>query len=653
MAPKHKKITLFLYTSAFLLIAAFMGSLLRDEFVRWSNLDPAVVVERHDWKIIGDSAPCIGQISVKNCPANANFSDWQGAPSIDSDTPWRTKIKDGTKEVFWIRTVLTREQINIAIRKRATHFILGKIVGNATVWINGNESFFLSASDRTANILAIPYSQIDLTRSLVISIRVEPKIDSHNLLLFTEGWKEGLATKETAMAYRSFLDFIDKTKAFTLFFSYFILAAAFFLLWYINPIAKEYLALSALAIANALPEMIFGESFSYQIPLNYNNKIFLTLMILKSAAAIALGFSFSRTKFHWPVFFASLACMLSIPLFFDNASLKFYRLPSAQLLVSVAFLIGGFACLHQLRALLQIRKKGAGSVNHRIVKLSLFCGTSFALAIFTHMQFGSHISNLWQNILWGVPDFSYVAFLGILALLDYQQKSQQLERSPISEYHKRPNLPESISGILMVLDIKNSESFFRNSSGHPENEAIMPLVMAQLWRTLVKYEATILKAEGDEVIAFFDAQKIENPSSKALVACEHALAELNGFFRTKTKIDADIQFRVALTKGKIQPIWIGSDANRYPDWNQVGESMVFVEASRLLEIERGFERSQQCSYVVMGDGIVDEIGKDMANIHGRLHFSQRIFTAKHGHTYKASAFELLPQQPAFWLEKAA
>lgn len=633
---------LFYFVLMAMTFAGFAVLLGRD-VRKWSSLEPVVKIDRGSWRILtdagqlgcepvvprgpasatGSSVPGAVSTDRLRCPAATDFAGWADAPSLDRSRP--------LTEPFWLQTRVKADELARAVGAGANHLALGKFAAGVKLWVNGKAIQELDTHGRSVNIVPLPVSLLAEAPELDITMQVTPREGTRRPLIFMADLAEGLHVKEVAGGVRSFLDFIDKTKAFALFFAYALLSAAFFFLWVSNPVAKEYLALAFLAFVNCLPELIFGETFSFQVPRDMNFNVLFALMSMKAVAVLYLGLSFARVRVPGAYYAGLAGAAVGLSLFaFDNDALVGYRKILLQGVLPLSFAVGAIACFWQIRVLHGERHLGA-IPRHRVRALRHFGIVAAALLVFQYAQFAAWFPNFWTQLLWGVGDFAFVAVIGLRAIADFRRRGRLIERSPVSEYHKRTHQSQAVEGLLVVLDIKNSENLFRSDDAPGDGPVL--LLIEKAWRAFAREGAIVLRAEGDELIAFFDFAKLADPVPAVLRACASVAQEFRAFLE-----DGGVTFRAAVTAGKIQPRWIGMGSARYPTWQQVGESKVFVDASRMLEIERTAPGDVSACRIVL-PGELTTLARACLPAGGKIVVTDENFTAKHGRAYRVSVIE--------------
>ncbi len=232
-----------------------------------------------------------------------------------------------------------------------------------------------------------------------------------------------------------------------------------------------------------------------------------------------------------------------------------------------------------------------------------------ALAAISVLQYHEFLSFVQRALLSRFAHLGLVLLLGGVALLEYREQQKMIEKTPVSPYHRRPILPESVSGVVMVVDLKNSERLFRTGALGGQSGQLVEACLSRLWAAVIKSEGMILQTEGDLLRAFFDSEVCKNPLLSALSASNQMKRELDILvqqMRAQGIVDQDfpeVEFRAGLSAGQIRPVWQEIENSRIASWIDTGETSPLLESARMLELEREVQ-STQTSLVVMSEDMV-------------------------------------------------
>jgi class 3 adenylate cyclase len=150
--------------------------------------------------------------------------------------------------------------------------------------------------------------------------------------------------------------------------------------------------------------------------------------------------------------------------------------------------------------------------------------------------------------------------LGYIALRDHHEERRLIEQAPVSSYHLRPTLPKSVSGALLLLDLKNSERLFNDGRKLGKGGELVDRALSFLWSGVNAGGGQVLRSDGDAILVFFDSSVHANPVKAALeAACEadqraaEYCAQLNETLKPDTPYV--LSFRGGIGQGRIRPIW--------------------------------------------------------------------------------------------------
>lgn len=619
-------------------VFSYLFFAIRNEQDFWKQAYPGTVIERSEWraKVLSEKLDC-----EPKCPLSfAHSSFWKTSGAL-TETEISTKLKEGNALEVWLGLSLHRSRVWELRENSRTYLVLGWLKGSYSLWVNGELLQKISADEFGPQVFALPVSHFSRPGNLDLVIRLHPRPGAKNLVPFTASMKEGFADYRSAQAFRSFHRFTEGAKPIALFLVYFVLSGFFFLLWVASPRNREYVHLSAFAIVCSIPNLLFADIFSFRLSPATSMNLYLMIIFCKTISGMNLGFSFSRTRTSL-VFWLTVSLLISGALLVAVAPqtvLSGLRKPLNQHLISLGYAIGAFSCFLQAMSL-SLREKQGFSFQFRKEKLLQFSFILFALAGMQFLQYGSFFSSVEIDIFWDVPEVALAVFLGFIALSDYRTQYEMVEKTPLSVYHKRPSLPESVSGLLVMLDLKNSEQIFRSTlDGNTPFQ--MPAIISMIWSAIAESGGVVIKAEGDEVIAFFDDEKHPNPLRSALEASDRCYLRLQQVAKENdASANATICFRMGMAAGRIRPIWVGQGRDRLPAWTQTEDSMVFVDCARIMEAERELQKTlpENSSLVVIANELLQKHEIEEKLLHGTVVTRGKRIRGKHDRIYAVTCY---------------
>jgi|GEM_PF-3712113 len=621
----------FLYLIYFVAILAVVTVTFTRNFLNdwkdWSALAVELPIETQRWKV--------------NSSAAKEANETRAPSSYQSSEDLNRSVLEGKKTNFDLVLSISPDEVVQIKKQEAYHFLLGWVSGDLSVRVKDQEIYSAKLRDRKPHQFRLPSSAI-LEGGLQIFLNVQLPPGSPEAFPLSRGFKEGFMTTPTAHQFERFYDFIEKGKSFALFWVYLMAGFFFFFLWTAQRAHREYFYFACFALLNAFPEIMYGSAFSYNLNQGLAVQIFTLWVFMKVGLALSFGFSLARLAprfVEWPAilgFMVGLAALTFVPI----VELSSTRRTLLQTLLPVSFLSGVIACLWQLYF-----HKAIMSQSRRI-QLTGVSLLLTGLAFVSYWQFRNDLSTVAREILWGVPEFALFALLAAFALMSYRQATKLMSQTPVSKYHRRESLPSQIEGVLLRIDIKNSEKLYRNT----ENSSLMSTVISHFWKKAEESGGVVLGHNGDELDIFFDRQE-DLALQETVFGALAQLRELGESLQVILGADSDVAFRGALVYGRLKPVWTGTQKNRSPAWEQVGETKLFVTAARLFEIEKNFGRDDTL-VVVDCESVKQKFPLPLSSsFNFRVLAENQEQTAKHNSIYRVTVLSLLSTSEARTIRK--
>lgn len=351
----------------------------------WNSISAQVPVERNDWRVL---------INPESYQALTQ------AKTLDENT--ERLLLEGNAHTVWAAITLSEETVKAAAKINANNFILGWLKGSYTIWVNGVE--FARRKDRfEPYVLSLPAELMSQNKKIEISIQLQPREGTLNILPFTIGSKSGFATAQTANSYLAIHDFLDKTKPLALLFFNLLGAIFFALLFNKYRDQEQFIYLAGFFALNAI----------FELPLNYQSSTII--LIAKSAFAMNLGFLLARTKVDI-LKKTSLAYVLlgaSFVFFASTQSVIASRFPLYQVNLPFAYWIGGMACMMKATW-------GKTNSHSHFFRLMGFSSSLFALGALSILQSNPSLDIFMRRWLTGLPELFLLTFIGFIAHKDLQ-----------------------------------------------------------------------------------------------------------------------------------------------------------------------------------------------------------------------------------------
>jgi hypothetical protein len=480
----YLQVTKLISLAFFAAIGLLLFSVLSREYALWEKGRPVIPLDKKSWKIALDKS---------GLKTSQKFLD---------DRSEGSALIEGEVSSFWMEMGISPEIRDRVIELQAPYFQLGWVYGDVQVFANGHLIKEVPVEDLDPITFQIPQLELEVLRN--IRLKITPDKNVRHPTPLTRGFGEGFNTVKGEKSFRSFHDFLDKHKSFALFMVYFVFSIIFLVLWDTHKSHLEYLMLALFSLVSSIPEITYSNGFDFRVDHEYRAFFLLLIFAAKAALGLGIGLAFARSRgkvIFWSVL--AIFSALSLKAYLSDMPTQF-KLIAVYLKtwIPITFSLGALACLIQLAALLQ-KSKSRTLLKARIFRLGYFSTFLFLLGISFHIQFGMDMPFIMKKFVWGTPELVFVLALGVLVVLDYKNQSNFLEKTPLSRYHKTTPLPEAISGVLLMMDLKNSETFFKLGTQLREFETIVPTIISYLWKSIEEAGGVILSAEGDEIVAFF------------------------------------------------------------------------------------------------------------------------------------------------------
>lgn len=591
----------------------------------WANVGPNITISSKAWKIL---------TSQNTNPTQAKAEIFtKGSTRIDPiEQPERYILSSH----FWLGTEIAPSILNVARETGANQLVLGWIYGNYQLWIDGELMQTGSRSDTQPIVISILPKRLKIPRPLSVVFYIENEELHHrpdNLnYLFGEHIGEGFYKYETAENYRRMTAFAKYVRPVILFGLNLLFSLLFFFVWLPQKLKQEYFFLSCYTLVSAAVQLFNIDLIYSALTVDTLYRTNDMLLILEGGFGFLLGVSLSRSSkqifrhVSWAIF--SLCLILSLVpishqlLFVFGKYLNKYMVPTL-------YFAGAAICFYQLRV---IHSKGINASKARKLQLFTFGSLLFCLAAISIGQaIAWHSLSFIQNVLlYRFAHFSIIFMLGAIVLQDFKKQQLLIEKMPLSSYHRRPNLPESVHGFIFMIDLKNSERLFRSGSANGDAGKTVDDCLSLIWDIVDTNGGSVLFSEGDSLCAFFDRNHCVNPLITALETAGTAAQALKG---------RNISFRASIADGAIKPIWREFSGINYPAWIETGTNNVFVEAARLMDLERSVTAGEAENTRIMLTESSWQTIKHTKNLHQwQVHTTELI--GKHDVKYNVAALEL-------------
>jgi hypothetical protein len=614
---------------------------------RWSRYSPKVRIEPSQWRVLYEDAEkdcSLDEAVDSDCPAHQANSELWGSSLHPRTSEGNDAIQNHPSQRFWLGAEISAHKVQEAVSAGADILLLGWLKGDYQIWVNGHYFFHGDASDLDPIAVTLPHSAFLHSGPMSIAIRVAPKYGAYDPVKFAGDMPVGLSDPTNANAYRSFFSFGKKVRPFAIFVLFFLVSITFYKLWVSNRKKAEYFHFSMYNLVSALGALASSDLFLQILPLKISSRFILGLSLFQGILGAVLGFVFARSRPHYTrvlIAIGGMGALIASALSFSSHPLVKPEFAEVAWIGAFLHVLGASACFIQAAYLRGLQKFG---IDHssRIRKLLIF---GSGLVLVSAFSIAGTVSYTTAMIFSDFLQVALIAILGGVVLFEYQRDRELIEKIPVSQYHRLPELPQCLSGVVLLVDLKDSESLthFSLSQGRSSNDLVSQC-LSRIWEEIVQAKGTILATEGDMVSAFFDANHFENAHETALRATDRIKAALSGLHLGLMEQGllpegyGELNFRGAIASGDIRPVWLETGVTRMAAWEQVGSSAPFLRAARYLELEREASEGKAISLVITAESVQAEAEATKTILSGEFSFSNRSLTGKHGVTYRVSGY---------------
>jgi hypothetical protein len=371
-----------------------------------------------------------------------------------------------------------------------------------------------------------------------------------------------------------------------------------------------------------------------------------SFLFYQASFALLLGLAFARAKGN--IFRYSIPAILAAPLL---AHLFAWTPESPRgplelverLYVPAAYLLSGFACWLEAHHVGQLRRNGGVLALRRRRLLSFGFGLAL-LGAYYAVEFNGFLPSL-DRIFWltnGSEEFFLILYLAGIALREFGEQEKLIAKTPVSRYHRLPQLPERVNGALLVVDLKNSELLFRLGAREGDAGKLVDTCVSHLWTAVMENGGVVLQTEGDAIRALFDQETCPDPVAAALRTTDRMAQELalvDGRIRSEHAAAAEmprLAFRGGVAVGAVKPIWHDFAGTHHASWIEAGGSNAFVESTRLMDLERDAGGVPGGTRVVITEQLYGS--GPLAGLGGRWESHGLELLGKHGQPYRIAVY---------------
>ncbi len=582
----------------------------------WREVSPEVPFDNSGWKTLfgAEAVECPGSVAGAGCPASVTRSALWESSTRRSDPAHLSRIRETAGQVFWLGYEVPAESVAQAIEKRAPFLVLGWIRAKHRVWVDGEFVLEGVRRDSEPMVLTLPPSLAPrLARQgkpMRIAIEItndsgHPYVDMLNAHVST-----GFFSSKNIESLRNFTMFWAKTRPIAIMVMNLVVAIFFFMAWAFARSKPEYFYLSVFALIGGAIQARSIDTFFLSLPMDHLYFVSAYLKTQLGAHGMFLGFALARSRgviFSWGVPAAALLPLVIFPFFRSANELSDLERWIGQTILPLGFLIGATVCGLQAFNLWRLKAEGRW-VPHRFLQLALFAAGLLgltALYAITADRVGARSTDHYQVFSRNFVHLGLVLYLGLVIFHEYRKQSVSAIRTPVSEYHKKPVLPESAAGVVMAFELKASEVLAVPKEEVGESGNLVFIWTSHVYHVVARNRGVVVRKKGDGLVALFPNDRGGSPWRRAAVAyaeivhLSRSLATQFGEIGCLRGRPDDFCFRASVTEGSLRPIWESFGSIREPAWEDVGSASALVESGRLLELEAQFVGQETRTSLIM------------------------------------------------------
>ncbi len=581
-----------------LLTSAILGSLFGffvpfflDEVESWEAGRPTVMLENVHWRTFyPDSSPenFCHALAAENpkCPANPANPDLWTSPTNRASASHDDRVKKMRNEFFWVGTDIGPDTLKKAEDIQAYHLLLGRINTAYRIWIDGELIKAAQQPDPSLPVIVdLPASKFQGSKPIRVAMEIfqDQPGTRPDELGGLEG--EGLATSEQVRNYWSRTLFWQNSGPW-LFFGLHLVVGLFFVgFWMTSRKKQEYAYLALFALTGSLVHVLHIDMIFSKLGPQLLGSITEWFSFYHASFGLFLGLAFARTRrslFTFGIPIALVAPVILTPLIGKRTFVS---------IEAALFGLAALVCLLQA-SWLHTEKRHLPHLPVRIRRLAYF---GLGLAGFALVQIWTKGEGAGSSFL----EFGCLIFISALMFKEYREAEKFFQRAPVSEFHRRPELPARLEGILMAVGIKGSGSLYLHGAKRGDSGKLMQICLSHFSTAALTESGVVLTTEEDKIMLFFPKETVANPLQSALKVVERLAVELP--ILEKSFVDQSfiplrigLGFRVALFTAALKPVWLQKTDERFAGWlSLAGNTDIISEARNTLKLETEHSRSSR------------------------------------------------------------
>lgn len=642
--PKNKsQISRDTIMNSLVLVSLVAGVILLGSKYQDSQHMATLEIAPAKWTILmGHSeVDCLDKKNKSECVASPENNLLWESPMHRRDEEYSKILAADLKAPFWMGLKITPAELKRAGSLGATRLMLGLLYSRYEIWVDGERiqvGDFLENDLPLALDLTIDRMQQDKALHIAVAVFRNGKMRTIDSDWFVPTM--GFYTSRASDQQIRWSAFANDTRYYVMFAVFFLFGLIFRYAAIIKEANSEYPAAAMYSLVMALLQFIICDStFRMFGPTLYYN-VLNAILVAEVFAVIGFGLAFSRApaallrrvNLSIPVSFLvvlSISRIFSLDGVFSEIIITYLTPLSYAAAATFCFL--QYVSLNINFGNLSVNSKRK-TLLASMSLIFLFMAVSFVVETLQAQAVETH----WVRILGVIP--LYILTTSIAAAVKRNYKI--IETTSVSSFHKLTPLPDLVNGVIINLDLKSSERLFRIGAGEDMGGTIVSTVLSQMWSRFAASGATVMQSTGDDLLLIYpDSLLKEEPElwiktlksvheELQLIAVQ--LADSQPELATMKSLD----FRAAASRGAVRPLWRLIGATRVPSWVEASSKNVFVDTSRLLELERTNSSQKNYSRTVL---IVDEsLEVELKNIKD-LQVVAVNGVGKHGRNYQGFA----------------
>lgn len=530
------------------------------------------------------------QLNSTQCIASPDNPTLWESPSFKNNHEDKEKILALKGKDFWIGKIISPEELRNAKYQNFDHYILNFFAEKYEVWVDGK---FYSSGTLNFNdvpvILRFPLSRFAEESPLYLAIKIENGINATFPEVISLIKQEGFASSSAAANFMTFMGFYPVLSSFMSLIFTLMIGFLFFSLWLMKKKRKEFGFMAIFLFAFSLSQFFQNNALSW-LQFSVSPSVNIFFLCAEANTAILLAASFARLRRVFFVFTIPLLLILTIfvPIIFESTTSVYYAPQFISFWYTpVFYLIAAFLCFLQFYALVPMNF-GGKTIHKRMQDLIIFGGTLTLIGLAYAFASYSASSNeiLWRNFI----NIGLTIILCVVLFREWYRQNQYSAKVFVSNYHRRLQLPEKIQGLLIKLNIKQTEKLLRYQPVNKSNTDIVNECLSLIWSAINDNAGTILETEGDSLVAFFEDSPLNpahNNAVRSILLAKREIEDLDYQIKKKDPVNTthwSVGFRIAIATGAIKPIWHEILDSRHAAWENVGDIDLFDEVDRYLEM---------------------------------------------------------------------